>query len=94
MPVSSFYRVVLNSDVGLFDNLPPGKIMTVNLDVPDAIDVVRTVASVDTDNLRTEDSGVSVTYGITNILVHGQCYEKFSKRPPNGLQVRNEGWGF
>ena len=94
-----------NGAQAIFDNLPRQHTLTVRVDIPEPWNVQTKTAVQDIDNLRCtsrscgdpatiNDELTSVSYGLKNLLVAGQCFEGALtgakgavNYPPNGLQL-------
>ncbi|XP_017781204.1 PREDICTED: UDP-glucose:glycoprotein glucosyltransferase [Nicrophorus vespilloides] len=102
MPVKSFYRFVLESEVQFgedgkqiagpiakFNNMPQSPLLTQNIHVPEnwLVEVVRSVYDLDNIRLENVDNNVHSEYELEHLLVEGHCFEATTLSPPRGLQI-------
>nr|XP_022912908.1 UDP-glucose:glycoprotein glucosyltransferase [Onthophagus taurus] len=102
MPVKSFYRFVLESEIHFgedgkqllgpsakFGNMPTSPLLTQNMHVPEnwLVEVVRSVYDLDNIRLEDVDSNVHSEYELEYLLVEGHCFESTTGSPPRGLQI-------
>ncbi|XP_050543404.1 UDP-glucose:glycoprotein glucosyltransferase [Daktulosphaira vitifoliae] len=102
MPLKSFYRFVLESQVTFdksghlspnpiakFTNMPTSPLLTQILHVPDNWLVESVSSPYDLDNIRLEDveMGVYSRYELEYLLLEGHCYDAINMNPPRGLQM-------
>ncbi|GFR53073.1 hypothetical protein Agub_g15772, partial [Astrephomene gubernaculifera] len=103
MPLKSYYRFALpqlassSSPPGppsaSFSRLPSRRVLTLNLDVPEAWLVSPATAAADLDNLRLEDVAGEVVYAefeLDALMLTGSCVDVTASgrmTPPRGLQL-------
>lgn len=102
MPVKSFYRFVLESEIQFsedgkqlsgpiarFNNMPSSPLLTQNYHVPEnwLVEVVRSVYDLDNIRLENVESNVHSEYELEYLLLEGHCFEQTTGSPPRGLQI-------
>ncbi|KAF7287176.1 hypothetical protein GWI33_002543 [Rhynchophorus ferrugineus] len=102
MPVKSFYRFVLESEIQFsedggqlagpmarFNNMPVSPLLTQNYHVPEnwLVEVVRSVYDLDNIRLENAESNVHSEYELEYLLLEGHCFEQTTGSPPRGLQI-------
>lgn len=102
MPLKSFYRFVLESEIQFnedgsqssgpiarFNNMPTSPLLTQNMLVPEnwLVEVVRAVYDLDNIRLENVESVVHSEYELEYLLLEGHCFEATMGNPPRGLQI-------
>ncbi|KAJ2379417.1 killer toxin resistant protein [Coemansia sp. RSA 2607] len=77
----------------VFNGIPADPLLTLGMDVPSAWLVTATDSIHDLDNIRLsslkdQESGISATYKLANILVEGHLVDTNSRSPARGLEVQ------
>ncbi|KAK6167193.1 hypothetical protein SNE40_021285 [Patella caerulea] len=101
MPLTSFYRYVLEPDVQFlvngsfaegplakFSDLPQKSLLTLNMKPPESWLVESVRSPYDLDNILLEEveNGVSADFELEYILLEGHCHDANTMQPPRGLQ--------
>ncbi|XP_062312651.1 UDP-glucose:glycoprotein glucosyltransferase 2 isoform X3 [Osmerus eperlanus] len=101
MPLKSFYRYVLESDVSFmandsvspgpvarFSELPESPLLTLNMITPDSwmVEAVRSPHDLDNIHLQEVSGLVAAEYELEHLLLEGHCYDLSTGQPPRGLQ--------
>ncbi|XP_069495887.1 UDP-glucose:glycoprotein glucosyltransferase 2 isoform X2 [Ambystoma mexicanum] len=101
MPLKSFYRFVLESEVTFLSNnslstgpqakfleLPDSPLLTLNMITPESWLVEAVDSSCDLDNIRLQDveGMVMAAYELEYLLLEGHCFDTNTGQPPRGLQ--------
>ncbi|XP_074515294.1 UDP-glucose:glycoprotein glucosyltransferase 2 isoform X2 [Sebastes fasciatus] len=101
MPLKSFYRFVLESDVNFLANdtvspgpvarfmdLPESPLLTLNMITPESWMVQADRSPHDLDNIHLQEvSGVvTAEYELEHLLLEGHCFDLSTGQPPRGLQ--------
>ncbi|XP_041663125.1 UDP-glucose:glycoprotein glucosyltransferase 2 [Cheilinus undulatus] len=101
MPLKSFYRFVLESDVNFlandtvspgpvarFSDLPESPLLTLNMITPESWMVQAVSSPHDLDNIHLQEvSGVvAAEYELEHLLLEGHCFDLSTGQPPRGLQ--------
>uniref|UniRef100_A0A8C5IB15 UDP-glucose ceramide glucosyltransferase-like 1 n=1 Tax=Gouania willdenowi TaxID=441366 RepID=A0A8C5IB15_GOUWI len=101
MPLKSFYRFVLESDVTFlanetvspgpvarFSELPESLLLTLNMITPDSWMVQAVHSPYDLDNIHLQKvSGVvAAEFELEHLLLEGHCFDLSTGQPPRGLQ--------
>uniref|UniRef100_A0A3B4WND5 UDP-glucose ceramide glucosyltransferase-like 1 n=1 Tax=Seriola lalandi dorsalis TaxID=1841481 RepID=A0A3B4WND5_SERLL len=97
MPLKSFYRFVLESDVGFLANdtvspgpvarfmeLPESPLLTLNMITPESWMVQAVRSPHDLDNIHL--GVVAAEYELEHLLLEGHCFDLSTGQPPRGLQ--------
>ncbi|XP_065164353.1 UDP-glucose:glycoprotein glucosyltransferase isoform X2 [Atheta coriaria] len=102
MPLKSFYRFVLDSEIQFnedgkqvpgsiakFNNMPQSPLLTQNMHVPDnwLVEAVRSVYDLDNIRLENVENNVHSEYELEYLLLEGHCFESTTLSPPRGLQI-------
>ncbi|XP_058805620.1 UDP-glucose:glycoprotein glucosyltransferase [Phymastichus coffea] len=101
MPLKSFYRFVLESELQFTNNgdiagatakftkLPTSSLLTQNIHVPEnwLVEVVRSVYDLDNIKLDNVAIGVHSEFELEYLLLEGHCFEVIAGNPPRGLQI-------
>lgn len=101
MPLKSFYRFVLESEVTFLSNnsissgpvatfidMPDSPLLTLNMITPESWLVEAVHSSCDLDNIRLQDMEgmVMAAYELEYLLLEGHCFDTNTGQPPRGLQ--------
>nr|XP_055070737.1 UDP-glucose:glycoprotein glucosyltransferase 2 isoform X1 [Misgurnus anguillicaudatus]XP_055070738.1 UDP-glucose:glycoprotein glucosyltransferase 2 isoform X1 [Misgurnus anguillicaudatus]XP_055070739.1 UDP-glucose:glycoprotein glucosyltransferase 2 isoform X1 [Misgurnus anguillicaudatus]XP_055070740.1 UDP-glucose:glycoprotein glucosyltransferase 2 isoform X1 [Misgurnus anguillicaudatus] len=101
MPLKSFYRYVLESDVSFFGNnslspgpmarfteIPESPLLTLNMITPESwmVEAVRSPYDLDNIHLQEVSGVVNAEYELEYLLLEGHCFDLSSGQPPRGLQ--------
>ncbi|XP_054470716.1 UDP-glucose:glycoprotein glucosyltransferase 2 isoform X1 [Anoplopoma fimbria] len=101
MPLKSFYRFVLESDVNFLANntvspgpvarfmeLPESPLLTLNMITPESWMVQAVSSPHDLDNIHLQEVNGVVTaeYELEHLLLEGHCFDLSTGQPPRGLQ--------
>ncbi|XP_059198602.1 UDP-glucose:glycoprotein glucosyltransferase 2 isoform X2 [Centropristis striata] len=101
MPLKSFYRFVLESDVNflandtvspgpvaLFMELPESPLLTLNMITPESwmVQAVRSPHDLDNIHLQEVTGVVTAEYELEHLLLEGHCFDLSTGQPPRGLQ--------
>uniref|UniRef100_A0A8C7MW15 UDP-glucose ceramide glucosyltransferase-like 1 n=1 Tax=Oncorhynchus kisutch TaxID=8019 RepID=A0A8C7MW15_ONCKI len=101
MPLKSFYRFVLESDVSFLANetvsagpvahfleLPESPLLTLNMITPESWMVEAVSSPYDLDNIHLQEvlSVVTAEYELEHLLLEGHCFDLSTGQPPRGLQ--------
>uniref|UniRef100_A0A7N6BS09 UDP-glucose ceramide glucosyltransferase-like 1 n=1 Tax=Anabas testudineus TaxID=64144 RepID=A0A7N6BS09_ANATE len=101
MPLKSFYRFVLESDVGFLANdtvspgpvarfveLPESPLLTLNMITPESwmVQAVRSPYDLDNIHLQKVTGIVTAEYELEHLLLEGHCFDLSTGQPPRGLQ--------
>ncbi|XP_030212800.1 UDP-glucose:glycoprotein glucosyltransferase 1 [Gadus morhua] len=101
LPLKSFYRYVLEPEVGFqadgsvsagplarFLDMPQTPLFTLNLNTPESWMVESVGTRYDLDNIYLEevDSIVAAQYELEHLLLEGHCFDVSTGQPPRGLQ--------
>ncbi|AWP13176.1 putative UDP-glucose:glycoprotein glucosyltransferase 2 [Scophthalmus maximus] len=101
MPLKSFYRFVLESDVGFLANdtvspgpvarfmeLPESLLLTLNMITPESwmVQSVRSPHDLDNIHLQEVNGIVAAEYELEHLLLEGHCFDLSTGQPPRGLQ--------
>lgn len=101
MPLKSFYRFVLESDVNFlandtvspgpvarFTELPESPLLTLNMITPESwmVQAVRSPHDLDNIHLQEVSGVVSAEYELEHLLLEGHCFDLSTGQPPRGLQ--------
>ncbi|XP_045909329.1 UDP-glucose:glycoprotein glucosyltransferase 2 isoform X1 [Micropterus dolomieu] len=101
MPLKSFYRFVLESDVNFMANdtvspgpvarfleLPESPLLTLNMITPESwmVQAVRSPHDLDNIHLQEVSGVVTAEYELEHLLLEGHCFDLSSGQPPRGLQ--------
>uniref|UniRef100_A0A674F3B3 UDP-glucose ceramide glucosyltransferase-like 1 n=1 Tax=Salmo trutta TaxID=8032 RepID=A0A674F3B3_SALTR len=101
MPLKSFYRFVLESDVSFLANetvsagpvahfleLPDSPLLTLNMITPESwmVEAVRSPYDLDNIHLQEVLSVVTAEYELEHLLLEGHCFDLSTGQPPRGLQ--------
>ncbi|KAJ4933097.1 hypothetical protein JOQ06_029934, partial [Pogonophryne albipinna] len=101
MPLKSFYRFVLESDVNFLANdtvspgpvarfldLPESPLLTLNMITPESWMVQAVRSPYDLDNILLQEVSGMVTaeYELEHLLLEGHCFDLSTGQPPRGLQ--------
>uniref|UniRef100_A0A4W5PFA1 UDP-glucose ceramide glucosyltransferase-like 1 n=1 Tax=Hucho hucho TaxID=62062 RepID=A0A4W5PFA1_9TELE len=101
MPLKSFYRFVLESDVSFLANetvsagpvahfleLPESPLLTLNMITPESwmVEAVRSPYDLDNIHLQEVLSVVTAEYELEHLLLEGHCFDLSTGQPPRGLQ--------
>uniref|UniRef100_A0A3Q3XP66 UDP-glucose ceramide glucosyltransferase-like 1 n=1 Tax=Mola mola TaxID=94237 RepID=A0A3Q3XP66_MOLML len=97
MPLKSFYRFVLESDVTFLANdtvspgpsarfmeLPESPLLTLNMITPESWMVQAVRSPYDLDNIHI--GVVTAEYELEHLLLEGHCFDMSTGQPPRGLQ--------
>uniref|UniRef100_A0A665TK40 UDP-glucose ceramide glucosyltransferase-like 1 n=1 Tax=Echeneis naucrates TaxID=173247 RepID=A0A665TK40_ECHNA len=99
MPLKSFYRFVLESDVTFLANdtvspgpaarfmeLPESPLLTLNMITPESWMVQAVSSPHDLDNIHLQEVIVMAEYELEHLLLEGHCFDLSTGQPPRGLQ--------
>ncbi|XP_029385904.1 UDP-glucose:glycoprotein glucosyltransferase 2 isoform X3 [Echeneis naucrates] len=101
MPLKSFYRFVLESDVTFLANdtvspgpaarfmeLPESPLLTLNMITPESWMVQAVSSPHDLDNIHLQEVNriVMAEYELEHLLLEGHCFDLSTGQPPRGLQ--------
>uniref|UniRef100_A0A671VZ49 UDP-glucose glycoprotein glucosyltransferase 2 n=1 Tax=Sparus aurata TaxID=8175 RepID=A0A671VZ49_SPAAU len=101
MPLKSFYRFVLESDVSFlandtvspgpvarFTELPESPLLTLNMITPESwiVQAVRSPHDLDNIHLQEVSGVVTAEYELEHLLLEGHCFDLSTGQPPRGLQ--------
>uniref|UniRef100_A0A8C4IKT4 UDP-glucose ceramide glucosyltransferase-like 1 n=1 Tax=Dicentrarchus labrax TaxID=13489 RepID=A0A8C4IKT4_DICLA len=101
MPLKSFYRFVLESDVYFLANdtvspgpvarfmeLPESPLLTLNMITPESwiVQAVRSPHDLDNIHLQEVSGVVTAEYELEHLLLEGHCFDLSTGQPPRGLQ--------
>ncbi|XP_036396338.1 UDP-glucose:glycoprotein glucosyltransferase 2 [Megalops cyprinoides] len=101
MPLKSFYRFVLESDVTFLANdtmspgpvarfaeMPDSPLLTLNMITPEnwMVEAVRSSYDLDNIHLQEVSSMVTAEYELEYLLLEGHCFDLSTGQPPRGLQ--------
>ncbi|XP_076026136.1 UDP-glucose:glycoprotein glucosyltransferase 2 isoform X2 [Genypterus blacodes] len=101
MPLKSFYRFVLDSDVNFLGNdtvsagpvarfmdLPESPLLTLNMITPESwiVQAVRSPHDLDNIHLQEVSGVVAAEYELEHLLLEGHCFDLSTGQPPRGLQ--------
>ncbi|KAA0715726.1 UDP-glucose:glycoprotein glucosyltransferase 2 [Triplophysa tibetana] len=101
MPLKSFYRFVLESDVSFFGNdsispgpmarfteIPESLLLTLNMITPESwmVEAVRSPYDLDNIHLQEVSGVVNAEYELEYLLLEGHCFDLSTGQPPRGLQ--------
>uniref|UniRef100_A0A3Q3JAS6 UDP-glucose ceramide glucosyltransferase-like 1 n=1 Tax=Monopterus albus TaxID=43700 RepID=A0A3Q3JAS6_MONAL len=101
MPLKSFYRFVLESDVTFLANdtvssgpvarfmeLPESPLLTLNMFTPESwmVQAVRSPHDLDNIHLQEVSGVVTAEYELEHLLLEGHCFDLSTGQPPRGLQ--------
>ncbi|XP_041806294.1 UDP-glucose:glycoprotein glucosyltransferase 2 isoform X2 [Chelmon rostratus] len=101
MPLKSFYRFVLESDVTFLANdtvspgpvarfmeLPESPLLTLNMITPESwmVQAVRSPHDLDNIHLQEVSGVVTAEYELEHLLLEGHCFDLSTGQPPRGLQ--------
>uniref|UniRef100_A0AAY4APQ1 UDP-glucose ceramide glucosyltransferase-like 1 n=1 Tax=Denticeps clupeoides TaxID=299321 RepID=A0AAY4APQ1_9TELE len=101
MPLKSFYRYVLDSEISFmadgsfspgpmakFLDMPHSPLFTLNLNTPESWMVESVHTRYDLDNIYLEevDGVVAAEYELEYLLLEGHCFDVSTGQPPRGLQ--------
>ncbi|KAG7227632.1 hypothetical protein INR49_005447 [Caranx melampygus] len=101
MPLKSFYRFVLESDVAFMANdtvspgplarfmeLPESPLLTLNMITPESwmVQAVRSPHDLDNIHLQEVSGVVTAEYELEHLLLEGHCFDLSTGQPPRGLQ--------
>ncbi|XP_034430786.1 UDP-glucose:glycoprotein glucosyltransferase 2 isoform X2 [Hippoglossus hippoglossus] len=101
MPLKSFYRFVLESDVAFLANdtvspgpvarfleLPESPLLTLNMITPESwmVQAVRSPHDLDNIHLQEVNGIVTAEYELEHLLLEGHCFDLSTGQPPRGLQ--------
>uniref|UniRef100_A0A4W6FZR1 UDP-glucose ceramide glucosyltransferase-like 1 n=1 Tax=Lates calcarifer TaxID=8187 RepID=A0A4W6FZR1_LATCA len=101
MPLKSFYRFVLESDVAFLANdtvspgpvarfmeLPESPLLTLNMITPESwmVQAVRSPHDLDNIHLQEVSGVVTAEYELEHLLLEGHCFDLSTGQPPRGLQ--------
>ncbi|KAG7503243.1 hypothetical protein JOB18_034256 [Solea senegalensis] len=101
MPLKSFYRFVLESDVlflandtvspgpvARFMDLPESPLLTLNMITPESwmVQAVRSPHDLDNIHLQEVNGVVTAEYELEHLLLEGHCFDLSTGQPPRGLQ--------
>ncbi|XP_037645930.1 UDP-glucose:glycoprotein glucosyltransferase 2 isoform X5 [Sebastes umbrosus] len=101
MPLKSFYRFVLESDVNFLANdtvspgpvarfmdLPESPLLTLNMITPESwmVQAVRSPHDLDNIHLQEVSGVVTAEYELEHLLLEGHCFDLSTGQPPRGLQ--------
>ncbi|XP_055734580.1 UDP-glucose:glycoprotein glucosyltransferase 2 isoform X2 [Salvelinus fontinalis] len=101
MPLKSFYRFVLESDVSFLANetvsagpvahfleLPESPLLTLNMITPESwmVEAVRSPYDLDNIHLQEMKGVVTAEYELEHLLLEGHCFDLSTGQPPRGLQ--------
>uniref|UniRef100_UPI0037E7011A UDP-glucose:glycoprotein glucosyltransferase 2 n=1 Tax=Semicossyphus pulcher TaxID=241346 RepID=UPI0037E7011A len=101
MPLKSFYRFVLESDVNFlandtvspgavarFTDLPESPLLTLNMITPESwiVQAVRSPHDLDNIHLQEVSGVVTAEYELEHLLLEGHCFDLSTGQPPRGLQ--------
>ncbi|XP_037832032.1 UDP-glucose:glycoprotein glucosyltransferase 2 isoform X2 [Kryptolebias marmoratus] len=101
MPLKSFYRFVLESDVAFLANetaspgpvarfleLPEAPLLTLNMITPESWMVQAVSSPHDLDNIHLQEVNgvVAAEFELEHLLLEGHCFDLSTGQPPRGLQ--------
>ncbi|XP_077946524.1 UDP-glucose:glycoprotein glucosyltransferase 2 isoform X7 [Gasterosteus aculeatus] len=101
MPLKSFYRFVLESDVSFLGNdtvspgplarfleLPESPLLTLIMITPESwmVQAVRSPHDLDNIHLQEVSGTVAAEYELEHLLLEGHCFDLSTGQPPRGLQ--------
>ncbi|KAM4558824.1 UDP-glucose:glycoprotein glucosyltransferase 2 isoform 2-T2 [Odontesthes bonariensis] len=101
MPLKSFYRFVLESDVNFlanetvspgavarFTELPESPLLTLNMITPESwmVQAVRSPHDLDNIHLQEVSGVVAAEFELEHLLLEGHCFDLSTGQPPRGLQ--------
>ncbi|XP_068428233.1 UDP-glucose:glycoprotein glucosyltransferase 2 isoform X1 [Clinocottus analis] len=101
MPLKSFYRFVLESDVNFLANntvspgpvarfmeLPESPLLTLIMITPESwmVQAVRSPHDLDNIHLQEVNGVVTAEYELEHLLLEGHCFDLSTGQPPRGLQ--------
>ncbi|KAM6934699.1 UDP-glucose:glycoprotein glucosyltransferase 2 isoform 2-T2 [Xenentodon cancila] len=101
MPLKSFYRYVLESDVTFLANetvssgpvarfmeLPESPLLTLNMITPESwmVQAVRSPYDLDNIHLQEVNGIVAAEFELEHLLLEGHCFDLTTGQPPRGLQ--------
>ncbi|KAM7380489.1 hypothetical protein PAMP_003781 [Pampus punctatissimus] len=101
MPLKSFYRFVLESDVSFLANdtvspgpvarfmeLPETPLLTLNMITPESwmVQALRSPHDLDNIHLQEVSGVVTAEYELEHLLLEGHCFDLSTGQPPRGLQ--------
>ncbi|XP_061579421.1 UDP-glucose:glycoprotein glucosyltransferase 2 isoform X2 [Cololabis saira] len=101
MPLKSFYRYVLESDVTFLANetvspgpvarfmeLPESPLLTLNMITPESwmVQAVRSPHDLDNIHLQEVNGIVAAEFELEHLLLEGHCFDLTTGQPPRGLQ--------
>ncbi|XP_041856993.1 UDP-glucose:glycoprotein glucosyltransferase 2 isoform X2 [Melanotaenia boesemani] len=101
MPLKSFYRFVLESDVTFLANetvspgpiarfieLPESPLLTLNMITPESwmVQAVRSPHDLDNIHLQEVNGVVAAEFELEHLLLEGHCFDLSTGQPPRGLQ--------
>uniref|UniRef100_A0A672JQ03 UDP-glucose ceramide glucosyltransferase-like 1 n=1 Tax=Salarias fasciatus TaxID=181472 RepID=A0A672JQ03_SALFA len=101
MPLKSFYRFVLESDViflanetvspgpvARFSELPESPLLTLNMITPESwmVQAVRSPHDLDNIHLQEVSGVVTAEFELEHLLLEGHCFDLSTGQPPRGLQ--------
>lgn len=101
MPLKSFYRFVLESDViflanetvspgpaARFTELPESPLLTLNMITPESwmVQAVRSPHDLDNIHLQEVSGVVAAEFELEHLLLEGHCFDLSTGQPPRGLQ--------
>ncbi|XP_070694105.1 UDP-glucose:glycoprotein glucosyltransferase 2 isoform X3 [Pempheris klunzingeri] len=101
MPLKSFYRFVLESDVTFLANdtvspgpvarfmeIPESPLLTLNMITPESwiVQAVHSLHDLDNIHLQEVSGVVAAEYELEHLLLEGHCFDLSTGQPPRGLQ--------
>ncbi|XP_067099208.1 UDP-glucose:glycoprotein glucosyltransferase 1 [Osmerus mordax] len=101
LPLKSFYRYVLEPEVGFqadgsmspgpmarFLDMPHDPLFTLNINTPESwmVESVRTRYDLDNIYLEEVENMVAAEYELEHLLLEGHCFDVSTGQPPRGLQ--------
>ncbi|KAM8856455.1 UDP-glucose:glycoprotein glucosyltransferase 2 isoform 4-T4 [Spinachia spinachia] len=101
LPLKSFYRFVLESDVSFLGNdtvspgpvarfpeLPESPLLTLIMNTPESwmVQAVRSPHDLDNIHLQEVSGTVAAEYELEHLLLEGHCFDLTTGQPPRGLQ--------
>uniref|UniRef100_A0AAQ5YAQ2 UDP-glucose ceramide glucosyltransferase-like 1 n=1 Tax=Amphiprion ocellaris TaxID=80972 RepID=A0AAQ5YAQ2_AMPOC len=101
LPLKSFYRFVLESDVAFLANdtvspgpvarfmeLPESPLLTLNMITPESwmVQAVRSPHDLDNIHLQEVSGVVAAEFELEHLLLEGHCFDLSTGQPPRGLQ--------
>ncbi|TWW80861.1 UDP-glucose:glycoprotein glucosyltransferase 2, partial [Takifugu flavidus] len=101
LPLKSFYRFVLESDVSFLANdtvssgpfarfmeIPESPLLTLNMITPESwmVQAVRSPHDLDNIHLQEVSGVVTAEYELEHLLLEGHCFDLSTGQPPRGLQ--------